>query len=101
MNRGSLIVLSFAWFLMACMDAQVSRVLKSESSTPPPISHAFSGSSVIQQEAAAERSEDCIPPAQCCKICSRGQACGNSCISRAYTCHQGPGCACDAAEVCR
>ncbi|MDD5252189.1 MAG: hypothetical protein PHT12_06195 [Patescibacteria group bacterium] len=32
----------------------------------------------------------------CCKICSTGKACGNSCISRSYTCHQPPGCACDA-----
>lgn len=31
----------------------------------------------------------------CCKYCSKGKACGDSCISRSYTCHQGPGCACD------
>jgi LysM repeat protein len=36
------------------------------------------------------------PPAKsCCKICSKGKACGNSCISRSYTCHQPPGCACN------
>src|SRR5262245_15050418 len=40
------------------------------------------------------------PPAStlqqaCCKICSRGKACGNTCISRDKTCHVGPGCACD------
>jgi beta-lactamase superfamily II metal-dependent hydrolase len=34
--------------------------------------------------------------AGCCKVCTRGQACGNTCISRSYTCHQPPGCACDA-----
>ena len=32
----------------------------------------------------------------CCKICTIGKACGNTCISRDYTCHVGPGCACDA-----
>lgn len=32
----------------------------------------------------------------CCKICSKGKACGDSCISRSYVCHKGPGCACDA-----
>lgn len=32
---------------------------------------------------------------RCCKICTVGQACGNSCISRQYQCHQPPGCACD------
>jgi beta-lactamase superfamily II metal-dependent hydrolase len=32
----------------------------------------------------------------CCKVCTRGMACGDSCISQSYTCHQPPGCACDA-----
>lgn len=31
----------------------------------------------------------------CCKVCSVGKACGNTCISRNKTCHVGPGCACD------
>lgn len=31
----------------------------------------------------------------CCKTCSKGKACGNSCIARNKTCHKGPGCACD------
>ena len=31
----------------------------------------------------------------CCKICRKGQACGNSCISRRYTCRKPPGCACN------
>jgi len=31
----------------------------------------------------------------CCKICRKGKACGNSCISVNYTCHKGPGCACN------
>jgi competence protein ComEC len=32
----------------------------------------------------------------CCRVCTRGKACGNACINRSYTCHQPPGCACDA-----
>lgn len=32
----------------------------------------------------------------CCKVCSSGKACGNSCIARNLTCHKGAGCACDA-----
>ena len=32
-----------------------------------------------------------ITSAACCKICTTGKACGNSCISRSYTCHQPPG----------
>ena len=31
----------------------------------------------------------------CCKICSKGKACGNSCIARWKTCHKGKGCACN------
>ncbi len=30
----------------------------------------------------------------CCKHCTRGQPCGDSCISSSYTCHQPKGCAC-------
>lgn len=35
------------------------------------------------------------PTRYCCKICTTGKACGDSCISRSYTCHKAPGCACD------
>ena len=35
------------------------------------------------------------PAKTCCKVCRKGQACGNSCISRRYTCRKPPGCACD------
>lgn len=32
----------------------------------------------------------------CCKYCTKGKACGNTCIARSKTCRVGPGCACDA-----
>ena len=32
----------------------------------------------------------------CCKICRKGEACGNSCISRRSICHKPFGCACNA-----
>jgi hypothetical protein len=32
---------------------------------------------------------------KCCKICKKGKACGDSCISKDKTCHKQPGCACD------
>jgi hypothetical protein len=35
--------------------------------------------------------------ATCCKICSDGKACGDSCIEATKTCEAGPGCACNAA----
>ena len=31
----------------------------------------------------------------CCKHCSKGKACGDSCININYECHQPVGCACD------
>jgi hypothetical protein len=34
-------------------------------------------------------------PMACCKICTKGKACGNACIARDKECHQPPGCACD------
>jgi hypothetical protein len=32
---------------------------------------------------------------ECCKVCSKGKACGDSCIARSRACHKPPGCACD------
>lgn len=32
---------------------------------------------------------------ECCKVCKKGKACGDTCINASYTCHEGPGCACD------
>jgi hypothetical protein len=32
---------------------------------------------------------------ECCKICKKGKACGDTCISRDYECHKPRGCACD------
>ena len=34
------------------------------------------------------------PARGCCKRCSTGKPCGDSCISRSKTCNKGPGCAC-------
>ncbi|HXF96635.1 MAG TPA: ComEC/Rec2 family competence protein [Gemmatimonadales bacterium] len=46
---------------------------------------------------ARERTGQTAAPGRaCCRICTRGKACGNTCISRGYTCRQPPGCACDA-----
>ena len=33
--------------------------------------------------------------AACCKVCRRGQACGDTCIARNDVCHVPRGCACD------
>ncbi|PYP18973.1 MAG: hypothetical protein DMD54_04085 [Gemmatimonadetes bacterium] len=36
------------------------------------------------------------PPPTCCRVCTKGKACGNSCIARDLQCHQPAGCACNA-----
>jgi len=36
-----------------------------------------------------------LSDAACCKICTTGKACGDSCINRSYNCTKGAGCACD------
>ena len=53
-----------------------------------------------QSSPAPENAGSCIPRSECCRVSSKGIACGNSCISARYTCHQGRGCACDSAEIC-
>ena len=46
---------------------------------------------------SSEAAQGTTPPTPmaCCKICKKGKACGNSCISQDKNCHQPPGCACD------
>ncbi len=34
-------------------------------------------------------------PMTCCKVCTKGKVCGNSCIAKEKDCHQPPGCACN------
>jgi hypothetical protein len=35
------------------------------------------------------------PPNGCCRVCTIGKACGDSCINVDLTSHQPPGCACN------
>ena len=42
----------------------------------------------------------CTPPIKCCRVCTSGKACGNSCIQESKVCHKGKGCACNASEGC-
>lgn len=32
---------------------------------------------------------------ECCKVCTKGKACGDSCIAVNKECHKPPGCACN------
>lgn len=41
---------------------------------------------------------DGVSQAACCRVCTVGKPCGDSCIARNKTCHKGPGCACFAPQ---
>lgn len=56
------------------------------------------GASASVEEVAAVR---CVREFLCCRVCTQGRACGDTCISRSRVCRQSPGCACDSADVCR
>lgn len=46
-------------------------------------------------EPAASEWVELVQQAQaCCKHCSKGKPCGNTCISASSKCKQPPGCAC-------
>ncbi|PCC70126.1 hypothetical protein SAMN02745121_03553 [Nannocystis exedens] len=46
------------------------------------------------EQRRVERELEQEEPDGCCKYCSTGKPCGNTCIARNKTCHKGPGCAC-------
>ncbi len=50
---------------------------------------------LARQEAREEAQEVYVPePRECCRVCSVGKPCGDSCIARSKTCRVGRGCAC-------
>lgn len=36
-----------------------------------------------------------VTTVKCCKTCTKGKACGDTCIAKDKTCHKGKGCACN------
>lgn len=48
-----------------------------------------------EPEPAEPPPADSTPAGACCRMCSKGKACGNTCIARSKTCHVPRGCACD------
>jgi len=92
--------------LVAAQDAAAAWALWSEvTGKPPPASARKISRIVSREEAAASRRtgrDDQPPPPgpafaparECCKHCTTGCPCGDSCISCSKRCHKGPGCAC-------
>src|SRR5882762_1670909 len=57
----------------------------------------YSGPMEVAPAPTARQNDSSSEPTRaCCRVCTRGKACGNSCINRAYQCRQPAGCACDA-----
>lgn len=44
---------------------------------------------------SSKKSESNTINQYCCKVCTKGKACGDTCISRSKSCYVGAGCACD------
>jgi hypothetical protein len=83
--------------------AIAATLFASSTVTSIPAAAAEQGSN-FQQILEASRSErsnvssyqrSALTSEQCCKICTQGKACGDTCISRDKICRVGPGCACD------
>lgn len=56
-----------------------------------------SGRGVATQRPATQRPATDAPQSRtCCRVCTTGKACGDSCIARNLNCNKGAGCACDA-----
>ncbi len=58
---------------------------------------ALAGNYTPWADAPRERTSQFTPAQQgqaCCKHCTKGKPCGNSCIDTKKTCRSAPGCAC-------
>lgn len=64
------------------------------------LSVAFAASADDARDEDRPTPTSCTPPIKCCRICSTGKACGNTCIAASKNCKKGRGCACDVSDVC-
>lgn len=79
---------------MSGLGAQRFVSIATPTSTPKPPPTA----TIVPKPTATRKPPTPVParaPRVCCKICTSGKACGDSCISASKTCHQPPGCACN------
>jgi hypothetical protein len=86
--------------LVAAQDAANAWSLWSEASGKPLPASARRIAKIAAKEAKAAALEEAkeshsfAPERECCRHCTSGCPCGDTCISCAKTCHKGPGCAC-------
>lgn len=82
--------------LAALLQIAVSDGVGAQSETDAGSVSVPSDLAVEADEAPGPLSQSSRQISQCCKVCKKGKACGDSCISKNKTCHKPPGCACDA-----
>jgi hypothetical protein len=56
--------------------------------------HVITSSSRSSPFREVQQSERAAAQKQCCKVCSKGKPCGDTCIEKDDVCHVPPGCAC-------
>ena len=81
-----------------CFGTMLTAVIVSRDPNPPTATRRPTRVAVATRVPTVRRAAVPAPapaPRACCKICRKGCACGDTCISCNYTCHVGPGCACD------
>lgn len=91
MRKNALLLLVL---LLAASTALASTpVTQTSPTSASPVFPVPSGSSFIER--IQQASGGVLLSSACCRVCTTGKACGNSCINRNYTCRQPPGCACN------
>jgi hypothetical protein len=89
---------------LVALVAVVALIGSAYGETPPPpattvhaalFTPAHTDNQLVRSLAASGSAHSTPAALTCCKVCSVGKACGNTCISRDKTCHVGQGCACD------
>ncbi|GAB3294253.1 hypothetical protein GCM10027450_14820 [Pseudidiomarina andamanensis] len=97
--RQSLIYLGIAstiFFAQSVIAQDISTIPNNVNSTVQSVNVECNDVVVELNDSFSKASPDEISEyAKCCKVCRKGKACGDSCISRSKNCNKGKGCACD------
>jgi hypothetical protein len=89
------------FIVMMSLSISTASELPSQTSQPQELNHWIIPASAAPPSDKLLRSLGVSPGSlhsvaqACCKVCRKGKACGDTCISRDKECHTPPGCACD------
>ncbi|RAK01634.1 hypothetical protein B0I24_101257 [Aliidiomarina maris] len=96
-----LMVLSLAFtFAMTAVQADDTNLLTTFQVEQTAVQDDGADCSATDESQASTQADENSPLAQtaCCRTCTKGKACGDSCIARDKTCRRGRGCACNATK---